>query len=111
MKLFRAFIAVLLVLVLAGCSKPLPPEKAAYAGEWQGLGMSLMITPDGSVAYKRMKGGVTTSVDGPLKEFQGNNFLVGLGPLTTTFVVSVPPHEAGGVWKMTVDDVELTRRR
>jgi hypothetical protein len=27
----------------------------------------------------------------------------------STFVVSKPPHRAGGKWKMTVDGVELTK--
>lgn len=109
MKSLRALIAILFVLALSACAKPLPPERAAYAGQWQGVAMSLLITQDGSVAYRRLKSGASTSVEGPLKEFQGNNFLVGIGPMTTTFVVSVPPHEANGAWKMTVDGVELTR--
>jgi hypothetical protein len=29
--------------------------------------------------------------------------------MSTEFVVSAPPHEDAGVWKMTVDGVELTR--
>jgi hypothetical protein len=68
-----------LVLVLCGCGKPVPPEKSSYVGEWQHPTMYLLLTQDGSVRYKRIQGGVTTSVDGPLKGFQGNNFEVGIG--------------------------------
>ena len=45
----------------------------------------------------------------PIKEFKGDNFVLGLASVTTEFVVSEPPHEVGGDWKMTVDGVELTR--
>lgn len=57
-----------------------------------------------------MNGNVTTSVNGPLKEFVGDDFVVGVLFMTTTFNVSSPPAEIDGVWKMTVDGVELIRR-
>ena len=98
-----------LVLVLCGCGKPVPPEKSSYVGEWQHPTMYLLLTQDGSVRYKRIQGGVTTSVEGPLKGFQGNNFEVGIGPMSTMFVVTKPPHEDDGKWKMVVDGVELVR--
>lgn len=106
-----ALAAVLLavVLTLTACGQPVPPEKSAYVGEWRGLGMGLLITRDGSVAYKRIKGGVTRSVNGPLRRFEGDDFIVGLPFLSTRFVVSKPPFQDGGKWKMVVDDVELTR--
>lgn len=46
--------------------------------------MSLLITQDGSVVYKRIKGGVTTSINAPLQGFHGNDFDVGLGSMKTT---------------------------
>ncbi len=102
-------ILVAALLALAGCGKPVPMEKAAYVGEWRAQAMALLITQDGSVAYKRLKVGVTTSVNGPLKGFDGDSFLVGVGPMSTTFVVSSPPRQVGGKWKMIVDGVELTK--
>jgi hypothetical protein len=98
-----------LVLALLGCGKPVPPDKASYVGEWQHPTMYLLLTQDGSVRYKRIQGGATTSVDGPLKGFKGNNFEVGIGPMSTTFVVTKPPYDDEGKWKMVVDGVELTR--
>ena len=71
--------------------------------------MSLLITQDGSVDYRRVKGGAKTSITAPLKKFEGDNFVVGIGLWTTTFVVSKPPREEAGRWKMTVDGVELIR--
>jgi len=94
---------------LMGCGKPVPEEKAAYVGEWQNKTMYMLITQDGSVRYKRLKAGVSTSVEGPLKGFNGNDFEVGIGPMTTTFVVSKPPHQDGERWKMVVDEAELVK--
>ncbi|MFC5460017.1 hypothetical protein [Massilia niabensis] len=108
MKAFK--LPLLFVLIsLAGCGKPVPPEKAAYVGEWQEKTMYLLITQDGSVTYKRLKAGSTTSVAGPLKAFNGSDFEVGVGPMATTFVVSKAPYLDGNVWKMVVDGQELTR--
>ncbi len=99
----------LAIIFLSACSKPLPSEKLNYAGEWKSKEMTLLILPDGTVAYKRLKNGGSTSVKGPLKEFKSNDFVVGLGPFTTTFVVSEPPQENDGVWEMVVDGVRLSR--
>lgn len=106
----RMVLAILcVVMLLAACANPIPPEKSTYVGQWNAPGMRLLITQDGSVDYKRLKGGVNTSITAPLKKFEGDNFVVGFGLWTTTFVVSKPPHEESGRWKMTVDGVELTR--
>jgi hypothetical protein len=61
------------------------------------------------VNYRRQEKGTKISVKGPLEEFDGNNFDVGVGPFKTTFVVSKPPYQDGDQWKMVVDGVELTR--
>jgi hypothetical protein len=98
-----------LVLLLASCAKPLPSEKLSYVGEWRERTMYMLISADGSVHYKRVKGRTTTSVDAPVKEFQGNNIVVGIGPFTTTFVVSETPHQDGQSWVMVVDGVRLVR--
>ncbi len=108
MKLAK-FLIVLAFLSLAACGVPVPPEKANYIGEWKGLGMSLVITPDGGVAYERTSGGGSSSLKGPLQSFDGDNFTVGIFFMSSTFVVSEPPHEEDGVWKMVVDGVELAR--
>ena len=104
-------LAAILLLALTACGKPVPPEKKDYVGEWQSPSMYLLITQDGSVRYKRLKGGGTVSVEAPLKEFQGDNFVAGVGPMTTVFVVNKRPYKDGDTWKMVVDDMELTRTR
>lgn len=98
------------LVLLAACSRPLPAERADYAGIWEGPGMMLAISAGGEVSYRRVDGGVTTQIDAPIKEFRGHDFVVGLGMFTTTFEVSVPPHVQDGAWQMTVDGVALRRR-
>ena len=102
-------LAIALILVFAGCAQPVPSGKADYVGEWKAPGMTLLITQDGSVQYERIKGGGKTTVTGPIQKYEGDNFSVGFGFLSTTFVVSKPPYKASGVWKMVVDGVELTK--
>ena len=107
----RAALAAL--LLLAACGKPLPPEKSAYAGDWRAANMKLRITQEGMVEYKREEklAGVRTSseVNGPLRRFEGDNFVVGIPGISTTFVVSRAPYQHEGRWKMVVDGVELWR--
>jgi hypothetical protein len=109
MRPLRLSLLLVALLTLAGCAKPLPPERAAYAGTWTGPGISLVISQEGRVAYRYGSGNVRKKIDAPVQEFQGDNFAVGVGPFATTFVVSAPPRQIGGAWKMTVDGVELTR--
>ena len=109
MDIRRTVAFLLLVLMLSACGKPVPPDRAEYVGEWQDRSMYLLITQDGSVRYKRLKGGVSTSIEAPLKRFDGDNFVVGVGPMSTVFTVSKPPYHDGKNWKMVVDGVELTR--
>jgi hypothetical protein len=109
MRACRTTILSLALLVLVACAKPLPADKSSYAGEWKGGPISLVITPDGRVMYAFKEGSLSKSLEAPVKEFRGDNFIVGVGFMSTEFVVSAPPHEDAGVWKMTVDGVELTR--
>ncbi|MGH8493329.1 MAG: hypothetical protein ACRERR_09530 [Moraxellaceae bacterium] len=98
-----------LLLALTACGKPLPADKSNYAGRWQQSRMDLVINTDGTVNYLRRHDKGTTSVNAPIIRFEGNNFIVGIGPLHTTFMVEQPPHLEQGQWKMRVDGVELVR--
>ncbi len=108
-KLMKKYLLVFFIILLSGCADPLPEDRLDYVGEWRSNEMGLLILADGSVSYKRLKGGATTSVSGPLKRFEGDDFVVGVLFMTTTFDVTEAPHEIGGAWKMTVDGVRLTR--
>jgi hypothetical protein len=96
-------------LWLAACGESLPKDKLEYAGEWRGPGVYLLISPGGRCEYERQRDAGNVSISAPIQRFEGDNFVVGVGPLGTTFVVSKPPAVDDGKWKMTVDGVELTR--
>ncbi len=103
----------LLALAVSGCSGiPVPPEKNGYIGVWQGQGVSLSISADGGVHYKKTSGGGNTEIQAPLQAFIGNDFRVGAMGMTTVFKVEQPPYQdlaSDGRWKMSVDGVVLTR--
>ena len=105
----KYFTILMFAFLVTACSNPVPEGKLDYIGEWQSKEMYLLILKDGTVSYKRLKGGGNVSVNGPLKEFVGDNFVVGVAFLTTTFEVSQPPKLINGAWKMTVDGVQLTK--
>ena len=110
MRRAAALLLFALATLLAGCSEPIPTERKDYAGDWRSRDMRLLITADGRCHYQRRRdGGASTSIRAPIQRFEGDNFVVGFGVFTTTFVVSQPPRLVGGQWKMTVDGVELTR--
>lgn len=88
---------------------PVPPEKMAYVGDWQGKDMRLQLAKDGKVKYKRDRPNRKMDLSLDLQGFDGDNFDVGMTLVRSTFVVTRPPHLEGGKWKMTVDGVELTR--
>jgi hypothetical protein len=109
MKRLALLLVAACALMLAGCGEPLPKDKLEYAGEWRGTATRLVITPQGLCEYKRLRDSGSVEINAPIKHFEGDNFVVGVGPFTTTFVVSKPPRLEEGRWKMTVDGVELTR--
>jgi hypothetical protein len=105
----KFIILISLLLLLSGCSKPLPNDKLDYQGDWQNASVRLIITSDGSVSYKKVVDGMTTTIDAPIKAFIGDDIEVGVGWFTTVFDVSEPPHQIDGQWKMIVDGHLLTK--
>ena len=97
--------------LLAGCAEPIPPERIGYAGEWRSTDVVLVISPAGQVHYRREEGNTRVNIDMPIQRFEGDNFVVGVGPFNTTFVVTRPPHLVDGQYRMVVDGRELTRVR
>ncbi len=113
--LATALVGAPLVVPVTGCgafkSVPLPDDKQEYAGHWVGQGWNLTITKDGGVDWEEVDGGSKTSINGPIKSYDGDDFTVGVMGIETTFHVEVTPHEVDGEWMMTVDGHELTRVR
>lgn len=101
--------ALSLVVWLAACGEPVPQEHRPYVGLWTAPQMSLLVTADGRVAYKRLSGSTSKSIEAPIKSYETDGFTVGFGPFDTRFKVSRPPYQDGNQWKMVVDGVELVR--
>jgi len=113
-KQISSVILVTALPALSACGQPVPEDRAAYVGEWHAPAMDVQLTRDGIVRYKRVRHGTavgeaTTTINAQLQRFEGDNFVVGLPFLSTTFEVSAPPHREAGTWRMVVDGVELTR--
>jgi hypothetical protein len=105
----RFFAGLCAALLLSSCAKPLPTNKKIYEGEWRSKHVLLVITAGGEVSYTFQKGSMSKSINAPIKEFIGDDFVVGIGPLSTTFDVSRAPYQEDGEWKMIVDGHELIR--
>jgi hypothetical protein len=98
------------ISTIAACAQPLPADRAAYAGEWNGPGTVLSIAQDGNLAFDQTVGGSKTSIKGPIKEFEGDDIVVGFAFVTSTIDVTAAPVQKDGVWSMAVSGVELTRK-
>lgn len=110
MKIFNYAIACSLLIASNSFAAPVPADKTAYIGNWQGKDMTLSMAADGKIAYKRVYSttkNVNLSID--LLSFNGDNFDAGYGIFRSTFVVSKPPARVGQQVKMVVDGVELTK--
>jgi len=103
------FLPLLATFALAACGVPVPPDRSAYVGEWRAPQMTMQITQDGHVEYERHEGAMSKSLSGPLQGFVGDSFKVGVGPISTTFNVTAPPHVDDGKTVMTVDGVQLQK--
>ncbi|HEY1038641.1 MAG TPA: hypothetical protein VGF30_04510, partial [Bacteroidia bacterium] len=99
-------------LLLTSCGiKELPSDKQDYVGTWTSENTILTISKSAKVEYKKQLSDVSSkSVNGPIKKFDGNNFIVGALGIETVFVVSETPHMEAGVIKMTVDGEELVKQ-
>ena len=113
-KNFYRFVLLLvsagLICLMTGCNSiHVPEEKKSYIGTWEGVGFQLTIHEDGGIDYRRVKGKSATTITGPLKSFKGDDFVVGVLFITTTFEVQHPPYLEGDDWFMVVDGIELKK--
>jgi hypothetical protein len=106
---FRAAGLLPVICLLMACAEPVPPDYRHYVGVWEAEGVILVIRPDGFLSWARQNGAVKTSLEAPIKEFDGPDLVAGIGWWTTTFRVSTPPRIVNGNWIMVVDEVRLTR--
>ena len=115
MKTMKKIAALLLILFyITSCGlkgSGIPAGKENYIGTWTSDKITLKISAGGRVDYKKQVSEVSsTSVNGPIQKFEGDNFVVGALGINTTFVVTQLPHQEAGVVKMTVDGEELVKQ-
>ena len=105
-KIKHVYLLLILAIFITACNEldAIPPEKSNYIGTWQGEYMVISIAKDARVIYNYKKDGVTKSVEGPIQEFIGDDFKVGVLGLNSLFKVSKPPYFEEGQWKMVIDD-------
>lgn len=109
-RLVLMLVVVSFTCLIVGCNSiPVPEEKKSYIGTWEGVGFHLTISDNGGVKYRRVNGKRSTKVSGPLKNFAGDDFIVGMLFFTTTFEVHKPPYMDGDDWFMVIDGVELRK--
>ncbi len=84
-------------------------SKKEYAGHWEGGGVTLDISSS-AVSYEKKSGNTSTSINGVLDHFEGDDIVVKILIATSTLKVSSPPTKTGADWKMTVEGVEVTRK-
>ncbi len=84
-------------------------DRQNYIGEWRGANANLLVKPDGTIEYRREEtvgdSTNTDTVSGPINNFDGANFTVGVLGNNTHFQVDAPP--ANG--SMTVNGERLER--
>jgi hypothetical protein len=85
-----------------------PDDKRDYVGAWSAPGHVLTIQPSGRIHYERHEDKTNVTLDLPIQEFSGDDFLAGALFWTTTFHVTAPPHQEDKVWKMTSDGVNYS---
>lgn len=92
----------------------LTEDRQNYIGEWTNENTNLLIKPDGAIEYRREETvGDTTNTDtvsGPINNFDGASFTVGVLGNNTRFDVSQPPTMENGAMTMTVNGERLEKR-
>ena len=102
-------VTIISFLFLTGCAEPLSEDKLDYVGLWRGGNELIEITEDGSVSYAKVRLNNTETIEGPIKEFTDEGFVVGYLFLTKKFKVDKPPYQEDGKWKMVLNGVEMTK--
>lgn len=89
---------------------PIDSATEPYIGDWESDDTVLQIGRDRSVHYKKKTGSTTKSVDGTLKGIENGNIVVKAAFLEVKFKIDAEPEEEEGIWEMTIDGEELTKK-
>jgi len=91
--------------------EPVPPDKADYVGTWRsddGV-VTLTIQADGFLTHTKSQGMSNSEFNAPIKAFEDDAIIAGIGPAVQTFKIDKPPKKVKGDWRMMVNDIALTR--
>lgn len=113
----KKWIIVIWIMILFGIIsaifQPSPvqftKEQEKYIWEWKWDWITLLIWNNSYINYKKQKGSVSTSISGPIVEFNDNNFKIGIWFFKTTFTINKKPLIEWNQYKMTIDWNKLTR--
>lgn len=89
---------------------PVPPENADFVGHWQAENMDLIVEKYGRVHYRHKQSGSEVTLDLPLQSITPQAITLGIAFWKTDIEIEVPPHAENGVWHMTAEHVDLTRK-
>lgn len=78
-------------------------------GAWKGENMSFRVDDFGNGEFAALEGGNSITSDGPVRILDGRHISIGLGANAYILNVTVPPHRAGGVARMSINGVELAK--
>lgn len=78
-------------------------------GTWKGENMSFRVDDFGNGEFAGLEGSNSITSDGPVRILDGRHIAVGLGANAYILNVTTPPHKAGGVSRMSINGVELTK--
>lgn len=111
----RSFAALCLALALTftaacGAFEATPPPNDDLVGQWSQPNGFLNINASGQINYQENSSG-TTTINAPAKSWSDTEFVVGAMGIETSFKIDdAPTQDDEGVWHMTVDGIEYTRR-
>ncbi len=108
---YKTYLFIASMLLFAACDsiEEIPEDKKKYVGVWRSENAAIEIKDDGFVSYAKIVDGVSETVEGPIKEFEGDSFIVGFWFITKKFEVQEKPHIDGNSYKMKINDMEFTR--
>lgn len=85
--------------------------RKGFVGHWKGDGMDLLIAPDGTIQYERLKGGSSRKLTGAtISAFRRDAFDAKLLMMSTTFKIDRPPYQEGGRWHVVIDGAHMLRQ-
>ncbi len=103
----KLLLAIIAVILISGCAKPLSEDKADFVGLWKNNQTSLLITQSGRLEYESKKGSMETSISMPIKSIDDSQINAGFWIFSSTFKITGEPVEEDGMQVLTVNGEKL----